>query len=112
MARANTLLDERFIKEIKEIKEQAEQSFVGTLSRYHKRCLKNKKINTRRLSCTQKLAQLLVHLHLANAENIVTNDVNRVDKIEQDITKIKQLLLKANVLQISANNKNVEDYKQ
>ena len=44
-----------------------------------------------------------------NSENIVNHDVNRVDKLEQDITEIKQLL-KTHVLQNSANNKNVEDY--
>jgi hypothetical protein len=47
--------------------------------------------------------------HSANSENIVNHDVNRVDKLEQDITEIKQLL-KTHVLQNSANNKNVEDY--
>ena len=39
----------------------------------------------------------------------MNHDVNRVDKLEQDITEIKQLL-KTHVLQNSANNKNVEDY--
>ena len=47
--------------------------------------------------------------HSANSENIVNHDVNRVDKLEQDITEIKQLL-KTHELQNSANNKNVEDY--
>ena len=39
-ARANIPPDETFLREIKEIKEQAEQSFVGALTRYHKRRLK------------------------------------------------------------------------
>ena len=44
-----------------------------------------------------------------NFENIMNHDVNRVDKLEQDLTEIKQLL-KTHVLENCANNKNVEDY--
>jgi len=47
--------------------------------------------------------------HSANAENIVNDDINRVDKLEQDLTEIKQLL-KVHVLQKSTNNKNLENY--
>ena len=47
--------------------------------------------------------------HSANPENIVNHDANRADKLEQDLTEIKQLLT-VHVLQNHAKNKNVENY--
>ena len=113
--RANIPPDETFLKEIKE---QAERSFVGALTRYHKRRLKkqeNKRNKAKLFTKTSATASTDVNRskrdqsHSANSENIVNHDVNRVDKLEQDITEIKQLL-KTHVLQNSANDKNVEDY--
>lgn len=39
----------------------------------------------------------------------MNHDVNGVDKLEQDLTEIRQLL-KVHVLQSSTNNKNVQNY--
>lgn len=117
-ARANILPDETFLKEIKAIKEKAEQSFVGALSRYHRRRLKkqeNKYKKAKLYTKTSTTASNIVNTstrdqsHSANAENIENHDVNRVDKLEQNLTKIKQLL-KVHVLQRSTNNKNLENY--
>ena len=117
-ARANILPDETFLKEIKEIKEQAEQSFVGAPMRYQKRLLKkqeNKRNKAKLFTKTSATGSTDINRskqdqsHSANSENIVNHNVNSIDKLEQDITEIKQLL-KTHVLQNSANNKNVEDY--
>ena len=48
-------------------------------------------------------------LHSVNTENIVNQDVNKVDKLQQEFNELKQILY-THVLQNSANNKNVEKY--
>ena len=47
--------------------------------------------------------------HSANTENIVNHDVDKADKLKQKFNELKQILY-TNVLQNSANNKNVEKY--
>ena len=47
--------------------------------------------------------------HSANTENIVNHDVDKVDKLQQEFNELKQILY-TNVLQNSANNKDVEKY--
>ena len=47
--------------------------------------------------------------HSANTENIVNDDVDKVDKLQQEFNELKQILY-THVLQNSANNKNVEKY--
>ena len=49
--------------------------------------------------------------HSANKENIVNQDVNKVDKLQQEFNELKQILY-IHVLQNSANNKNVEKYNR
>ena len=49
------------------------------------------------------------HSPSANTENIVNHDVDKVDKLQQEFSELKQILY-THVLQNSANNKNVEKY--
>ena len=49
--------------------------------------------------------------HSANMETIVNHDVEKVDKLQQEFNELKQILY-TNVLQNSANNKNVEKYNR
>ena len=49
--------------------------------------------------------------HSANTENVVNQDVDKVDKLQQEFDELKQILYTVtHVLQNSANNKNVEKY--
>ena len=47
--------------------------------------------------------------HSADTENIVSHDVDKVDKLQQEFNELKQILY-THVLQNSANNKNVEKH--
>ena len=47
--------------------------------------------------------------HSSNTENIVNHDVDKVDKLQQEFNKLKQILY-THVLQNSVDNKNVEKY--
>ena len=115
-ARANILPDETFVKDIRRIKEEAEQGFVSTLLQYHKRRLngqenkfKKAKLskNTSTIANTDVNRSMREQSHLANTENIVNHDVDKVDKLQQEFNELKQILY-THVLQNSANNKNVE----
>ena len=117
-ARANIPPDETIVKDIKRIKEEAEQGFINALLQYHKRRLngqenklKKAKLskNTSAFAGTDVNRSMQEQSHLANTENIVNHDVNKVDKLEQEFNDLKQILC-THVLQNSANNKNLEKY--
>ena len=117
-ARANIPPDETFVKDVKRIKEEAEQGFINALLQYHKRRLngqenklKKAKLskNTSTFASTDVNRSMREQLHSANTENIVNQDVNKVDKLQQEFNELKQIL-HTHVLQYSANNKNVEKY--
>lgn len=117
-ARANIHPDETFVKDIKRIKEEAEQGFINALLQYHKRRrtsqenkLKEDKLskNTSTFASTDVNRSMREQSYLANTENIINYDVNKVDKLQQEFNKLKQILY-THVLQNSANNTNVEKY--
>ena len=106
------------MKDIKRIKEEAEQGFINALLQYHKRRLKGQESklkkaklskNTSTFASTDVNRSMREQSHLANTENIVNHDVNKVDKLQQEFNELKQILY-THVLQNSANNKNVEKY--
>ena len=96
-ARANIPPDETFVKDVKRIKEEAEQGFINALLQYHKRRLNGQESKLKKAKLSK------------NTSTFASTDVNKVDKLQQEFNKLKQILY-THVLQYSANNKNVEKY--
>ena len=106
-ARANIPPDDNFQKEIRAIKNNAEQQFVSALVRFHKRTSHShaKKLNRAKTARTRNSTDAdISHEETQSSERNVKNDVNRIDNLEKQISRIEAILCK----HLINNNKRVE----
>ena len=109
-ARANIPPDDIFQKEIRAIKNNAEQQFVSALVRFHKRRSQShaKKLNRAKTARTRNSTDAdISHQETQSSEHNVKNDVNRIDNLEKQISRIENILCK----HLINNNKRVESYQ-
>ena len=109
-ARANIPPDDIFQKEIRAIKNNAEQQFVSALVRFHKRRSQShaKKLNRAKTARTRNSTDAdISHQETQSSEHNVKNDVNRIDNLEKQISRIETILCK----HLVNNNKRVESYQ-
>ena len=109
-ARANIPPDDIFQKEIRAIRKNAEQQFVSALVRFHKRRSQShaKKLNRAKTARTRNSTNAdISHQETQSSEHNVNNDVNRIDNLEKQISRIETILCK----HLVNNNKRVESYQ-
>ena len=106
-AKANVTPDETFRQEISAIKSHAEEQFVSALVRYHQRRLisHNKKLEKANTAKTRSQNNVRERSR-SPLRSIVNTDVSRLDKLEHQLSELKDLIC----TRFQSDNKHVEKY--
>nr|XP_058942951.1 uncharacterized protein LOC131771192 [Pocillopora verrucosa] len=94
-AKANVTPDETFRQEISAIKSHAEAQYVSALVRFHQRRLVSHKNKLEKANIAKSRSQYNVNTRERSRSplrNIVNTDVDRIDKIENQLSELKDLI--------------------
>ena len=108
-AKANVTPDETFRQEISAIKSHAEEQYVSALVRFHQRRLVSHKNKLEKANIAKSRSQYNVNTRERSRSplrNTVNTDVDRIDKIENQLSELKDLIC----TRFQSDNKHVEKY--
>ncbi|CAH3038535.1 unnamed protein product, partial [Pocillopora meandrina] len=108
-AKANVTPDETFPQEISAIKSHAEEQYVSALVRFHQRRLVSRKNKLEKANIAKSRSQYNVNTRERSRSplrNTVNADVDRIDKIENQLSELKDLIC----TRFQSDNKHVEKY--
>ena len=108
-AKANVTPDETFRQEISAIKSHAEEQYVSALVRFHQRRLVSHKNKLEKANIAKSRSQYNVNTRERSRSplrNTVNTDVDRIDKVENQLSELKDLIC----TRFQSDNKHVEKY--
>ena len=108
-AKANVTPDETFRQEISAIKSHAEEQYVSALVRFHQRRLVSHKNKLEKANIAKSRSQYNVNTRERSRSplrNTVNTDADRIDKIENQLSELKDLIC----TRFQSDNKHVEKY--